>query len=180
MAITQSAFPPSLRTSFSSGPLFAGAREREAYYQKLAALPDLSKHKLRAINREGHSDKVPPKVHHNVKHIFMAIKAALFDRGVQTVVLEIIALRRRLHRAKALFFSLHPDRNLQKPLRVKLPPDMNADNFRQAQSLYAKASEAMQDYHIAMDWMTGRVPYPAIPQERLPLVEDRPDDQLPG
>jgi hypothetical protein len=57
---------------------------------------------------------------------------------------------------------------------------MNADNFRQAQSLYAKASEAMQDYHIAMDWMTGRVPYPAIPQERLPLVEDRPDDQLPG
>lgn len=164
---------------------FAGALEREAYYQKLAALPEKSKHKLRAINREGHSNKVPPKGHHNVKHILMAIKAALFDRGVQTVVLEIIALRRKLHRTKALLFSLHPDPQNYKPLRFSLPPDLKADSFKQAQVLYAKASEDMQDYHIAMDWMTGRVPYPTIPEERLPLVEDRPledrsNDQLPG
>lgn len=69
---------------------FAGDAERKEYYRWLSSFPERSRQKIGAINRAAVRKNHPPRVNHDVKHIVMSIRAAVFDTHVRQLVQAVI------------------------------------------------------------------------------------------
>jgi hypothetical protein len=137
---------------------FSGDAERKEYYRWLSAFPERSKQKIGAINRAAVRKNHPPRVNHDVKHIVMSIRAAVFDTHVRQLVQAVIKLR------KALYQDTRALKRLEAP---------DSAPFKKALAQQQKSAEAMQDLHIAIDWVTGVASPFEIPAHRRPLVEER-------
>jgi hypothetical protein len=163
-------------TPFAGNPSvirFAGDSERREHYQWLSQWPETSRHKLRAINRAAVSPNFPARVSHNVKHIVMALRAAMIDPQMREMVKRVISCRQGLHRAKREFLKLtNPPPSSFFTGYTPLPASSIV--IEQARQRYAQEAERMQDLHIAIDWATGVAEPFTIPAKRLPLVEENP------
>lgn len=157
---------PARRGNLPARPvLFQGEAERKQYFEWLSAFPNKSKAKIRAINRAARSPNFPASVTHNVKHIVMALRGAFFDGSIRALIEEIISLRQQKYWASRTVRYLQADS--QPPARQR--------ELEKAIHTLAKSEEALQDFHIAIDWATGDAKPFEIPKRYFPLVETLPD-----
>ncbi|MBY0404093.1 MAG: hypothetical protein K2X66_09355 [Cyanobacteria bacterium] len=144
--------------------IFQGDKERRANYAWLNSFPEKSKKKLSAINRAGYSPHFPATVSHNVKHIVMALRASLIDSSIRSLVRTLVGTRQKLHGVKRELARLekrfHPEKETLNALQKALEKERRVQE------------EALQDLHIAIDWVCGECPPFQIPPHRQPLVEE--------